>query len=65
MVGLGVNLLSAWVLVDEHDPHHDYDNDFGHHSHAHDHNLRAAYVHVLADAMTSVFAIVALLAGRF
>jgi cation diffusion facilitator family transporter len=64
VVGLGVNLLSARVLGDEHD-HHDHDDDHGHHSHTHDHNLRAAYVHVLADAMTSVLAIAALLAGRF
>ena len=34
----------------------------GHH---HDHNLRAAYLHVLADALTSVLAIVALVAGKF
>jgi cation diffusion facilitator family transporter len=64
-VGLGVNLLSAWVLGDEHDHHHAQDDDQDHHPHAHDHNLRAAYLHVLADAMTSVLAIVALLTGRF
>lgn len=72
VVGLGVNLASAWLLSDE-DHHHvhashddDHDHDHGHHHHhAHDSNLRAAYVHVLADAMTSVLAIVALLAGRF
>jgi Co/Zn/Cd efflux system component len=45
---------------DDHE-HHDHE----HHHHHHDTNLRAAYVHVLADAMTSVLAIVALLAGRF
>jgi cation diffusion facilitator family transporter len=46
------------------DEHHDHD----HHDHAHhhaDHNLLAAYVHVLADAFTSVLAIVALVAGRY
>ena len=31
----------------------------------HDHNLRSAYLHVLADALTSVLAILALLAGKF
>ncbi|HVJ01144.1 MAG TPA: cation diffusion facilitator family transporter, partial [Sphingomonas sp.] len=36
----------------------------GHH-HGADNNLRAAYLHVLADALTSVFAIVALVAGRY
>ncbi|MBI2712828.1 MAG: CDF family Co(II)/Ni(II) efflux transporter DmeF [Rhizobiales bacterium] len=71
VVGLGVNLASAWLLFDEDHQHahahahaHD-DDDHEHHHHAHDSNLRAAYVHVLADAMTSVLAIVALLAGRF
>ncbi len=66
VVGLGVNLLSAWVLGDEHDHNdHQHGDDRAHHGRAHDHNLRAAYVHVLADATTSVLAIVALLAGRF
>src|SRR5471032_1118916 len=43
-LGLGVNLVSAWLLRDSHDHQH------GHHHH--DNNLRAAYVHVLADAAT-------------
>jgi cation diffusion facilitator family transporter len=55
-IGLLVNIVSAFVL---HEPHsHD-------HSDHHDHNLRAAYVHVLADAATSVLAILALAAGLF
>ena len=70
VVGLGVNLASAWLLFDEDHHHahaHDDDDDEHdhHHHHAHDSNIRAAYVHVLADAMTSVLAIVGLLAGRF
>lgn len=62
VLGLAVNLASAWLLREEHDHHHDH----GHHHHGHggDHNLRAAYVHVVADALTSVLAIIALLAGR-
>lgn len=56
VVGLGVNLASAWLLRDEHEHERDH--------HHHDHNLRAAYLHVLADALTSVLAIVALLMGR-
>jgi cation diffusion facilitator family transporter len=57
VVGLMVNLASAWLLAD-----HDDDHGSGEHSHHHhDHNLRAAYLHVLADALTSVLAIVALL----
>jgi cation diffusion facilitator family transporter len=68
-LGLCVNLASAWLLSDpghghaQHD--HAHDHDHAHHHPAHDSNLRAAYVHVLADAMTSVLAIVGLLAGRF
>ena len=58
-LGLVVNLVSAWLLRDTH--HH---GEHGHHGHAHDHNLRAAYLHVLADALTSVTAIVALVAGK-
>ncbi|WP_246103198.1 CDF family Co(II)/Ni(II) efflux transporter DmeF [Rhizobium straminoryzae] len=109
LLGLGVNLVSAWLLRDEphhhgHDHHHEHghshrtgrhvahdhphhghpeaghhDHDHhhehhghaahtahrgSHHGHAGDNNLRAAYVHVLADALTSVLAILALLLGR-
>ena len=71
VIGLIVNLVSAWLLRDDHDHHH---GDSHHHDHSHDHdhhaehhgrdqNLRAAYLHVLADALTSVLAIVALIAG--
>jgi cation diffusion facilitator family transporter len=70
VVGLAVNLVSAWLL-NEGDHHaHDHSHNHGHdHDHAHhhlhrDHNLRSAYLHVLADAATSVLAIAALLAGR-
>jgi cation diffusion facilitator family transporter len=69
VIGLLVNLASAWLLFDGHPHTHAHD----HHHHGHEHhqhgtgdtNIRAAYVHVLADALTSVLAIVALLAGRF
>jgi cation diffusion facilitator family transporter len=85
VIGLAVNLASAWLLAGDHHGHHHHDH--GHHyghEHHHDHedhhhghthgdhhhhggdtNIRAAYLHVLADALTSVLAIVALLAGRF
>jgi cation diffusion facilitator family transporter len=62
VVGLGVNIFSAFLLREDHD-HHEH-HGHAHHGH-HDTNLRAAYVHVLADALTSVLAIVALLAARF
>ena len=71
VIGLAVNLLCAWLLRNDHAHHghghhhhsHDHDDDHGqvHHGHGHDNNLRAAYVHVLADALTSILAIVALL----
>lgn len=73
VLGLAVNGLSVLILGHEdHDDHHhehDHPDDHDHHAddheHHHDHNLRAAYLHVLADALTSVTAIVALLAGKY
>ncbi|WP_422674084.1 CDF family Co(II)/Ni(II) efflux transporter DmeF [Brucella pseudintermedia] len=59
VIGLIVNLVCAWLLRDDHSHHHDHH----HHDHSHDQNLRAAYMHVLADALTSVLAIAALLLG--
>ncbi|MCO4171886.1 CDF family Co(II)/Ni(II) efflux transporter DmeF [Aeromonas veronii] len=59
LVGLLVNLACAWLLKDDHDHHHDHDDHHGHQ----DLNLRAAYIHVLADAATSVLAILALTGG--
>jgi cation diffusion facilitator family transporter len=80
VIGLAVNLVSAWLLRDDHQHHHHGDDhsaahphDDGHHheddahddhQHHHDHNLRAAYVHVVSDAVVSMLAIVGLLAGR-
>jgi cation diffusion facilitator family transporter len=66
VIGLAVNLASAWLLREEQHGHgHDHHAHAHHDGHHHDHNLRSAYVHVLADATTSVLAIVALLAARF
>jgi cation diffusion facilitator family transporter len=63
VLGLAVNLVSAWLLGDEHHAHEAHEaHEANHH---HDHNLRAAYLHVLADAMTSVMAIGGLLAAQF
>lgn len=70
-LGLAVNLISALFLsgAGHHHHHHAHEHHHDeHHSHdgaSHDNNLRAAYMHVLADALTSVLAIVALVAGRF
>jgi cation diffusion facilitator family transporter len=84
VLGLFVNLASAWLLRDEHHhaqehahggahnhghyhaPHdhnaHDH-NARGRSAHDHDINLRAAYVHVLADALISILAIAGLSAA--
>ncbi|MBB5687649.1 CDF family Co(II)/Ni(II) efflux transporter DmeF [Sphingobium boeckii] len=58
VIGLIVNIISAMLLTHG----HDHDHEHGH-AHHHDNNMRSAYVHVLADALTSVFAIAALIAG--
>ncbi|WP_454864733.1 CDF family Co(II)/Ni(II) efflux transporter DmeF [Pseudomonas rhizophila] len=60
IVGLLVNIACAWLLKDGH-AHTHHDHDHGHH----DLNLRSAYMHVLADAATSVLAILALIGGKF
>ncbi|MBB6192326.1 cation diffusion facilitator family transporter [Sphingobium wenxiniae] len=81
VIGLAVNVVSAFLLAGDHSHGHGHGHSHGHghHDHAHDdhrehpvagmrsqdNNLRAAYVHVLADALTSVLAIIALLSGRF
>ncbi|HEY9826333.1 MAG TPA: CDF family Co(II)/Ni(II) efflux transporter DmeF [Stenomitos sp.] len=93
ILGLAVNIASAFLLTDDHHGHthshahgHEHAHESGHnvatHSHAEhghhhghdhgsgrhvhqDHNLRAAYTHVVADALTSVLAIIALVAGKF
>jgi cation diffusion facilitator family transporter len=72
-VGLAVNLACAWLLRDDHHNHgHGHNHNHGHaHDGHHDHgrlggrdnNLRAAYLHVLADALTSILAIAALVTG--
>jgi cation diffusion facilitator family transporter len=61
-LGLFINVVSAFLLKDNHSHAHHHAHD---HPHDHDHNLRAAYLHVLADAMTSLLAIVALLSGKY
>ena len=60
IAGLIVNIASALLLGHGH-----VHDDHGHAHHGSDNNLKSAYVHVIADALTSVLAIVALLAGRY
>ena len=68
-VGLGVNVASALLLSGGHAHGHQHDHGHDHHHHDHgkgrDNNLRSAYIHVIADALTSVLAIAALLSGRY
>jgi cation diffusion facilitator family transporter len=75
VVGLGINLLSAFLLREGHDHHHPHPHNHAHegdqaHTHSQrghhhrDHNLRAAFVHVMADAAVSVLVIIGLVAGR-
>jgi len=59
IIGLVVNVASVFILHDDHHHHH------GEHHHHHDHNMKAAYFHVLADTLTSLLAIVALLVGKY
>jgi cation diffusion facilitator family transporter len=64
VLGLGVNVVSAWLLSTGGHGHERGHSGHDHHHH-HDLNLRSAYVHVLADAATSVFAIAALVGGKY
>lgn len=69
IIGLVINLICAWLLHDDHDHHahhqaHHHSHSHGHHDH-HDLNQKAAFLHVVADALTSVLAIIALFAGKY
>jgi cation diffusion facilitator family transporter len=77
VLGLIVNGLSAVILGSGHQYGHSHGHAHGHgHGHGHDHdhdhkpkagtidfNMRAAYIHILADALTSMTAIAALSLG--
>ncbi len=69
VIGLIVNVASALLLSggQHHHRHHGHahDHDHNHGARHHDNNMRSAFMHVLADALTSVLAIAALLAGRY
>jgi cation diffusion facilitator family transporter len=75
-LGLCVNIVSAWILrdsrghhhhahADSHDEDDDHDHHLHHHHHHRDNNFRAAYLHVLADAATSLLAIAALVVAMY
>ncbi len=71
VIGLIVNVVSVFLLKDDH--HHEHhshshshsQHDANKHDHHDDHNLKAAYFHVLADALTSLLAIMALFCGKY
>lgn len=80
VVGLIVNGASVLILGQHHHPeqvqdlpdqydahahYHDHREDHHGHHHHHDHNLVSAYLHVLADALTSLLAIFALLGAKY
>ena len=74
VVGLVINLVCAWLLHDgghEHHHHHSHDHHHDDHQHTHNHhhhhdlNQKAAFLHVVADAVTSVLAIIALFAAKY
>lgn len=66
ILGLVINLICAKLLGNAHNHDHGHSHDKGHAHHEHEHedlNLKSAYIHVVADAATSVLAIIALLGG--
>ena len=75
VVGLVINLVCAWLLHEDghkhHHHHHSHDHHHDDHQHTHDHhhhhdlNQKAAFLHVVADAVTSVLAIIALFAAKY
>lgn len=68
IIGLLVNIVCAMILGKSQGVHHHHDHEHDAHDHSHHHhdlNLKSAYLHVIADAATSVLAIVALVGGLF
>ncbi len=64
VVGLVINGVCMFILrVDDH--HHGHEDHYQNDTHDHDHNLKSAYLHVMADALTSVLAIAALLSAKY
>jgi cation diffusion facilitator family transporter len=64
IIGLLVNFICAWMLRGGSNHHHGH-GEGAHDDHHHDLNLRSAYLHVVADAATSVLAVIALVAGKW
>lgn len=64
VVGLIVNIFCA-VLMSKGASNHGHDHHHAHDHHHHDQNLKAAYIHIITDAFTSVLAIFALVTGKW
>jgi cation diffusion facilitator family transporter len=64
-LGLLVNVACAWIIGSHHTHARDHDHGHEHGHHHHDLNLKSAYVHIVADALTSILAIAALLSGKY
>ena len=65
IIGLIVNLLCVLIMGGKHH-HHEHNHCHKHHEKSEDNlNYKAAYLHILADALTSIFAICALILGKY
>ena len=67
VIGLVINLICVFVMGGKHHHNHSCHSEEHHHEHDEDENLnyKAAYLHILADALTSILAIGALLLGKY
>lgn len=65
VIGLLVNLLCIMIMGDNHTHNHNHEHNNCEHTHKENLNYKAAYLHILADALTSIFAISALILGKY
>lgn len=65
VIGLAVNVICVFIMSDSHYHSHGHNACHHHHEHTENLNFKAAYLHILADALTSIMAIVALLLGKY
>lgn len=64
-IGLIVNGVCIVIMKDKHNHCHGYKHIHKHHTHSKDYNFKAAYLHILADVLTSILAIIALIVGKY
>lgn len=65
IIGLVVNGICVLIMENHHEHNHFHSHHHEHHEENKDYNFKAAYFHILADALTSILAIVALLLGKY